>query len=48
MLGDKLLTDIVFREGDAVLHIVDTATRFSVATVLDKIGAIYGQIVEMI
>lgn len=36
----------MFLEGKSVLHIVDTATRFSSATFLDAHGKSYGQSVE--
>lgn len=43
---DELSIDIMFLEGDAVLDIVDTATRLSAATFLDGNVATYGQTVE--
>lgn len=39
---DELLFDIMFFEENAVLHFVDTATRFSAFTFLDKSEATYG------
>lgn len=46
VFGDELSIDIMFLEGKAVLHIVDTATRFSAATFLDAHGVTYGQSVN--
>ena len=46
VFGDELSIDLMFLDGKAVLHIVDTATRFSAATFLDSHGEKYGQSVE--
>lgn len=35
VFGDELSIDLVWVEGDAFLHVVDTATRFSATTFLD-------------
>ena len=44
--GDEISMGMMFLDGKAVLHIVDTATRFSAATFLDANGGEYGQSVE--
>ena len=44
--GDELSMDLMFLNGKAVLHIIDTATRFSAATFLDAHGSSYGQSVD--
>lgn len=44
--GDKLSLDLMLLNERAVLHVVDTATRFSAATFLDSNGESYGQSVE--
>ena len=44
--GDEISMDLMFLDGKPVLHIVDTATRFSAATFLDAHGEEYGQSVE--
>ena len=44
--GDEISIDLVWLDGKAVLHIVDTATRFSSATFIDAYGLDYGQSVE--
>lgn len=41
---DELSMDLMFFDGKAVLHIVDT--RFRAATFLDSNGEINGQLVE--
>ncbi len=46
VFGDELSLDLMWIDGKAVLHIVDTATRFSAATFLDSNGSTYGQSVE--
>jgi transposase InsO family protein len=46
IFGEELSIDLMFLGGKAVLHIVDTATRFSAATFLDSHTATYGQSVE--
>jgi hypothetical protein len=46
VFGDELSIDLMWIEGDAVLHVVDTATRFSATTYLDTNGADYGQGVD--
>lgn len=38
-LGDELSTDLMFLNGKAVLHTIDTASRFSAATFSDAHGA---------
>jgi hypothetical protein len=44
--GNELSIDIMWIEGDAVLHVVDTATRLSATKYLDTNGAEYGQGVD--
>ena len=44
--GEELSIDLMWLDGKAVLHIVDTATRFSAASFLDSSGQDYGQSVE--
>ena len=44
--GGELSIDLMFLDGKAVLHVIDTATRFSSAIFLDAHGATYGQSVE--
>ncbi len=46
VFGDELSIDLMFLDSKAVLHIVDTATRFSAATFLDSHGETYGQSVD--
>ena len=46
VFGDELSIDLMFLDGKAVLHIIDTATRFSAATFLDSHGETYGQSVD--
>ena len=41
--GDELSIDLMFVDGKAVLHVIDTATRLSSAIFLDAHGATYGQ-----
>jgi hypothetical protein len=43
---DELSIDLMWIEGDAVLHVVDTAPRLSATTYLDTSGADYGQGVD--
>lgn len=38
--------DLMFRDGNAVLHIVDTAAHFSAACLLEHVGENFGQCVE--
>lgn len=45
VFGNELSIDIVFLEGDAILRILDVATRLSAAMLLDKNGSTYRQIV---
>jgi hypothetical protein len=35
VFGDEVSIDLMFLDGNAVLHVVDTATRFSAAAFLD-------------
>lgn len=44
--GHELSMDLMFINNQSILHIVDTATRFSAATFLDTNGAEYGQTIE--
>ena len=44
--GEEISMDLMFIEGKAILHIVDTATRFSSAIFLDSQGNNYGQSVN--
>jgi len=46
VFGEELSIDLMFIDGKAILHIVDTATRFSAATFLDPPNAEYGQSVN--
>jgi hypothetical protein len=46
VFGDEVSIDLMFLDGSAVLHVVDTATRFSAAGFLDDHGAAYGQSVN--
>lgn len=46
VFGDEISIDLMFLDNCSVLHVVDTATRFSAATFLDKHGETYGQSVE--
>jgi transposase InsO family protein len=46
VFGDELSIDLMFIDGQAVLHIVDTATRFSAATFLDSHNGSFGQSVK--
>ena len=43
---DEISMDLMFLDGKAVLHVVDTATHFSTATFLDAHGLEYGQTSE--
>jgi hypothetical protein len=43
---DELSIDLMFIDGQAVLHVVDTVTRFSAATYLDSHNGSFGQSVE--
>ena len=44
--GEEASMDLMFLDGKAVLHIIDTATRFSTATFLDAHSSSYGQSVD--
>lgn len=44
--GDEFSMDLIWLDGKALLHIVDSTTRFSAATVLDSDGERYSQPVE--
>jgi len=44
--GEEISMDLMFIDNQAILHIVDTATRFSAACYLDSNGAEYGQSLE--
>jgi hypothetical protein len=46
VFGDELSIDLMWIQGNAVLHVVDTTIRFSELTYLDKNGADYGQGVD--
>jgi hypothetical protein len=46
VFGDELSIDLMFIDGQAVLHVVDTATRFSAVTFLDSYNGSFGQSVE--
>ncbi len=46
VFGDELSIDLMWIDGKATLHIIDTATRFSAATFLDSHGENFGQSVE--
>jgi hypothetical protein len=46
IIGDELSIDLMWIEGDAELHVIYTATRFSAITYLDTNGADYGQGVD--
>jgi hypothetical protein len=46
IFGDELSLDLTFIDGSAIWHVVDTATRFSASTFLDKHGYAYGQSVD--
>jgi hypothetical protein len=46
VFGDELSIDLMFIDGQAVLHVVDTATRFSAATFPDSHNGSFGQSVE--
>lgn len=48
LFGDNLSFEIMFIKGDKVPHILNTATRFSAALFINKIGAIYERTVEKI
>lgn len=48
VVGDKLSTDIIFLDGGAVVHILNTDIRFSAATFLDKQSATLGKSEERI
>ena len=43
---EEVSIDLMFIEGKAIPHIVDTATRFSAATFLDSEGEKFGQSVD--
>ena len=43
---EEVSMDLMFLDGKAVLHVIDTATRFSAATFLDSHGQNYGQSTE--
>ena len=42
VFGKEVSVDLMFIDGKALLHVVDTATRFSSATFLDSSGQNYG------
>jgi hypothetical protein len=42
VFGDEVSIDLMFLDGTAVLHVVDTATRFSAAAFLDAHNETYG------
>ena len=46
IFGQELSVDLTWIDGKAVLHVIDTATRFSTATFLDSSEQDYGQSVE--
>jgi hypothetical protein len=46
VFGDELSIDLMFIDGQAVLHVADTGTRFSAATFLDSYNGLFGQSVE--
>jgi hypothetical protein len=46
VFGDELSIDLMFIDGQAVLHVVNSATRFSAATFLDSHNGSFGQSVE--
>jgi len=46
VFGDEISIDLMYIDNCAILHVVDTATRFSAATFLDKHGENYGQSVD--
>jgi hypothetical protein len=48
VFGDEVSIDLMFINGKAILHIVDTAIRFSAAIHLDSNLATYGQSVEVV
>lgn len=48
LYGAELLLDLIFLDGKAFLHIVDTTARFSVATFLDAQYAYYGQSIQLV
>jgi hypothetical protein len=43
VLGDELSINLMFIDGQTVLHVIDTATRFSAATFLDSHNGSFGQ-----
>ena len=43
VFGEELSMDLMFIDRNAILHVLDTATRFSSATFLDSNGSEYGQ-----
>lgn len=43
---DELSVGLMFLDAKVVLHVVNTATRFRVATFFDSNGKTYGQTVE--
>lgn len=46
IFGEEISMDLTFIDGKAILHIVDTATRFSAAIFLDAHSMDYGQSVD--
>jgi hypothetical protein len=46
VFGDDVSIDLMFLDGSAVLHVVDTETRFSAPGFLDDNGAAYEQSVN--
>ena len=46
--GEEASMDLMFLDGEAVLHIIDTATRFSASAFLDAHGSSYDQSVDEI
>jgi hypothetical protein len=41
--GSEFSIDLIFIDGKAVLHVIDSATRFNAATFLDSNSESYGQ-----
>lgn len=46
MFGEEISVNLMFLKGKAVLHVVNTATRFLEAILLDAHGSTYGQAAE--
>lgn len=48
VFGEEHSINLMFIENKVILHVIDTATRFSIAIFLNREGKTYGQSVDVV